>query len=70
MPPLLPPYTPKRHGDRVRLPKHPASWPNTTYWYGTVVGDRVEWDNPNDVPDHYDLRNSTNEAYYGILQDA
>lgn len=78
--PALHPITIKSRGDRVRLPKHPASR-DTTYWYGTVLADgRIEWDDYNDLPDHfpmdfslnpYDLRGHETPSYnHAILLDA
>lgn len=47
-PPLYP-FRFKREGDRVRVPVHPASLPNTKFWYGTIRHGKVVWDKPDEI---------------------
>jgi hypothetical protein len=51
--PLFHPQRKKHPGDRVKLPKHPASV-TTTFWYGTIARNGIDiiWDD--ETPDHWD----------------
>jgi len=54
-----------KKGDRVKLAKHPASAPNTNYWFGTWNGKTVTWDG--EIPDHWSPLDRYSNINFGLL---